>query len=107
MGSLRRQVYADGVTAATGTSSAVERLLASSEPAVRYMARVQARGESPTSTAAARERAKIPASPIVSKLLSEKRPADGLIPRGVYDKWLGAHWVLAFLSEIGDPPGDE
>jgi hypothetical protein len=40
-------------------------------------------------------------------MLSEMRPADGLIARGVYDKWLGGHWVLAFLSEIGYPPGDE
>src|SRR5687768_1466748 len=106
MGSLRHKVYADGVVTATGTSTAVEQLLASSEPAVRYLARVQALGESPTSRAAARERAKIPASPIVSKMLSEMRP-DGLIPRGVYDKWLGGHWVLAFLSGIGYPPGDE
>jgi hypothetical protein len=48
----------------------------------------------------------IPASPLVTRLLSEMR-ADGLIPRGPYDKWLGGHWVLAFLSEIGYPPGDK
>src|SRR5687768_11236751 len=106
MGTLRRRVYADQTVSATETSAAIEQLLASGEPAVRYLARVQALAESPTSRAAARERAKIPSSPLVATLLSEMQPADGLLPRGTYDKWLGGHWVLSFLSEIGYPPGD-
>ena len=93
---------------ATQKAPVVEQLLGSPEPAIRYLARVQAMGESPTDWGAASERAKIPSSsPLVAKLLSEVRDDDGLIPRGTYDKWLGGHWVLAFLSEIGYPPGDE
>jgi hypothetical protein len=91
---------------ATGTTAAVDQLLASDEPAVRYLTRISALGESPTARAAARERAKIPSSPLVTKLLSEMR-RDGLIPRGTYDKWLGGHWALAFLSELGYSPGDK
>jgi len=106
MGSLSGRVYADVAVTATETSAAIEQLLASDEPAVRYLTRVQVQGESPTSRAAARERTMIPSSPLVTKMLSEMRP-DGLIPRNPYDKWLGGHWVLAFLSEIGYPPGDE
>ena len=92
---------------ATSNSAAIEQLLASDEPAVRYLTRVQVLGESSRGKAAARERAKIPSSPLVTKLLAEMRTADGLIPRTTYDKWLGGHWVLAFLSKIGHPPGDQ
>ena len=89
-------------------TSVIDALLASNEPAVRYLTRVQALGESPRAKAAARERAKLrTSSPLVAKLLSEMRGGDGLIPRGTYDKWLGGHWVLAFLSELGYPPGDK
>jgi len=38
-------------------------------------------------------------------LLSERTP-DGTIPFHPYDKWYGAHWVLATLADIGYPPGD-
>jgi hypothetical protein len=38
-------------------------------------------------------------------LLSERR-ADGTIPHHPYQKWRGAHWVLAMLAEIGHPMGD-
>jgi hypothetical protein len=93
---------------ATQKAPVVKQLLESPEPAIRYLARVQAMGESPTGRGAAGERAKIPSSSaLVAKLLSEVRDDDGLISRGTYDKWLGGHWVLAFLSEIGYPPGDE
>ena len=92
--------------ATTHDSPAVRQLLGSPEPAIRYLARVHALGESPTDWGAARERAEIPRSPLVTKLLSEMRRDDRLSKRNVYDKWLGGHWVLAFLSEIGYPPGD-
>jgi hypothetical protein len=88
------------------SATAIEQLLKSDEPAVRFLARVQGLGEDPDSRPASRERKLIPQSPRVRTMLSEMRP-DGLIPRGTYDKWLGGHWVLAFLSEIGYPPGDK
>src|SRR5689334_8100475 len=108
MASLRTKAYARGGATATETSAGIiDQLLASDEPAIRYLARVQVLGESPASRAAARERAKIPDSPMVTTMLSEMRGSDGRIPRNTYDKWLGPHWVLAFLSEIGYPPGDK
>jgi hypothetical protein len=93
-------------TQTSATNAAVEQLLASDEPAVRYLTRVQVLGESPSSRSAARDRAKIRTSPLVAKMLSEMQ-SDGLIPGNTYDKWLGGHWVLALLSEIGYPPDDK
>ena len=43
---------------------------------------------------------------LVSQLLIDQGP-DGHIPFHPYNKWRGAHWVLACLAEIGHPPGDE
>jgi len=36
------------------------------------------------------------------------RAADGrlLRGRGIYQKWQGAHWVMAALADLGYPPGD-
>ena len=83
-----------------------EQLLDSAEPAVRYLTRVQALGEDPNTRPARRDREAIKTnSTIVRKLLSEVR-RDGLIAGGPYSKWRGSHWVLAFLSELGYPPGD-
>ncbi|HOF88440.1 MAG TPA: hypothetical protein PLZ36_10105 [Armatimonadota bacterium] len=44
-------------------------------------------------------------SPRVTKLLSA-RGENGKIPGGVYQKWMGAHWVLATLADLGYPSGD-
>jgi hypothetical protein len=30
----------------------------------------------------------------------------GRVPRGVYHKWLGCHWALAALADLGYPGGD-
>ena len=47
------------------------------------------------------------ASPRVGALLAG-RGADGRLLRGrsVYQKWQGAHWVMAALADLGYPPGD-
>ncbi len=82
-----------------------DELLASEDPAVRYLTRVQVVGESPASKTAKRERALIPRSPVVQKLLSELR-GNGVPPEPAYSKWRGSHWVMAFLSELGYPAGD-
>jgi hypothetical protein len=36
------------------------------------------------------------------------RKRDGRLLRGrnVYQKWQGAHWVMATLADLGYPPGD-
>lgn len=83
-----------------------DELLQSNDPAVRYLTRVLALGEDPDSRSAKKDRALIPKSPVVRALLSEVG-RDGLIPFEPYRKWRGSHWVLAFLSELGYPPGDE
>src|SRR4051812_32153352 len=88
------------------TASIADRLLESDDPVVRYNARVGILGEQPTSRAAQRERQEIPRSPIVRQLLSEMN-RNGNIPQPVYNKWRGPHWVMAFLAELGFPPGDE
>jgi hypothetical protein len=94
-------------TAAAKTGSAlVEDLLGSDEPVVRYLTRVLALGEWPDSGQAQREREKIPSGTLARALLGEVG-RDGLIHgRGPYSKWRGCHWVLAFLSELGYPPGE-
>jgi hypothetical protein len=80
-------------------SNIADRLLASEEPAIQYLTRVQVLGESPTSRAARRDRAMIPRSPLVRAMFSHVDPSP-------YRKWTGPHWILAFCSELGYPPGD-
>lgn len=41
---------------------------------------------------------------LLSRLLGFERAGT---VRGVYDKWQGAHWVLAALADIGYPQGDK
>src|ERR1043165_5231837 len=83
-----------------------DQLLAHDEPIVRYLTRVLALGEDPDSRSVQRERARIPKSPMVRTLLSEVG-RNGLIKGSPYSKWRGSHWVMAFLSELGYPPGDK
>ncbi len=87
------------------THTIIERLLTSDEPAVHYRTYVDVLGGKPESPQAAALRAEIPAGRAASLLLSE-RNRQGLLPYHPYNKWLGAHWVLAMLAELGYPPGD-
>ena len=43
---------------------------------------------------------------VLARTLLSERNADGQIPLNPYDKWRGAHWVLALLADLGYPPGD-
>jgi hypothetical protein len=45
-------------------------------------------------------------SPLVTGLLSE-RDEFNLIPWHPYQKWRGAHWLLACLADLEYPPGDD
>jgi hypothetical protein len=83
----------------------VDLLLSSDEPAVRYRTYVDVLGGDAQSVEARSLRAEIPGGHAARTLLSE-RDSRGLIPYHPYQKWLGAHWVLACLAEIGYPPGD-
>jgi len=89
------------------TTTQVDGLLASSEPSIRYKIRVGVLGESESSRSIRELRREIRASPRVAALLAG-RAADGrlLRGRGIYQKWQGAHWVMAALADLGYPPGD-
>jgi hypothetical protein len=54
----------------------------------------------------AKVREELTSSLIVHKLLCD-RNAEGIIPYRPYDKWFGAHWVLAILADLGYPAGDD
>lgn len=81
-------------------SNIIDWLLASDEPAVRYLTRVRLLGEDPRSRAANRDRAMIPRSPLMRALFSH-------VDASTYRKWTGPHWILAFCSELGYPPGEK
>ncbi len=85
----------------------LDTLLASPEPSIRYKTRVGVLGENPASGTMRALREEIRRSPRVRALLSG-RARDGRLLRGrtVYQKWQGAHWVMATLADLGYPRGD-
>lgn len=83
----------------------VSRLLASSEPCIRYRTVVDVLGHGTESGEAKRVREEIRTCERVRTLLS-RRDEKGHIPGSPYSKWMGAHWVLAQLADMGYPPGD-
>jgi hypothetical protein len=78
----------------------VERLLASREPAIRRLAQVGLLGGTPSVT-----EADVLAGPLVRGLLDGQRP-DGGFGTNPYSKWLGAHWRLVSLVELGVPAAE-
>ncbi len=84
----------------------IDRLMASSDPAAAYLARLRLSAVAPAADELARLQAAVRTSPRVQALLSERQD-DGRIPHHPYQKWRGAHWVLYALAELGYPPGDE
>lgn len=82
----------------------IEQLMASDEPCIRYRTLVDVCGLAPDSPQARPLREAIPSCARVERLLG-LRDRNGRLP-GVYNKFTGAHWVLADLAEIGYPPGD-
>jgi hypothetical protein len=83
----------------------IEQLLESEEPSVRYKVLVHVLGQDSDSEPIQQLQEEIRRSPRVKAFLSERR-SDGTLPFGPYTKWIGAHWVLAQLADIGYPPGD-
>ena len=85
----------------------LEALRRSSEPSVRWKARVFVSGEDPDSAALRGLQEAIRRSPRVRALLA-RRDAVGVLRAGhdPYRKWQGAHWVLAVLADLGYPVGD-
>jgi hypothetical protein len=82
------------------TRSAVDWLLASTEPAIRHLTRRDLLGEPEPEDGAA-----ILEGPKVRALLAGQRP-DGGFGVHPYSKWIGAHWRLVSLVELAVPAGE-
>lgn len=80
------------------TTAAIEWLLASDEPIIRYRARTWLQDEPETDAAVRADRHAIPDGNVVSTLLDFPEPA--LTP---YRKWFGLHWRLVSLADLGLP----
>jgi len=81
------------------TASAIEWLLGSREPAVRYLTRRDLLGG-----AGRDDRERILEGPWVRALLAGQH-ADGGFGQHPYGKWTGAHWRLVSLVELAVPAG--
>ena len=86
------------------TNPAVNWLLESDEPSVRYQTLTDLLGEPADSPEARKLQAAIPKSRRVQTLLSDQQ-ADGGFGVHPYHKWLGAHWRLVSLVELAVPQG--
>jgi hypothetical protein len=76
------------------------------EPALRHKLIVNVLGH-PASSQLARDASEVVSSaPQVQALLSACLQ-DGSLPHHPYKKWIGGHWVLSVLADLGYPPGDE
>jgi hypothetical protein len=82
---------------AVATDRGVELLLRSSEPLIRYRALLDLVGVAWDDPRVTEAHAAIPEGPIVRALLTD---APGRHP---YSKWIGAHWRLASLMDLGLP----
>jgi hypothetical protein len=85
------------------TAAALAWLLASDEPAVRYLTRRDLLGD--PETAAAADAAQVLEGPTARALLAGQRP-DGGFGVHPYRKWFGAHWRLVSLVELAAPAGE-
>ncbi len=83
---------------------AIEWLLGSKNPSVRYFTLKDLLDEPSNSTRLRVEQAKIPRGPFVKSLLSAQQ-SDGGFGVHPYSKWTGAHWRLVSLVELGIPTG--
>jgi len=85
----------------------VDRLLASRNPSIRWKTLVNVLGEDESSSKMKRLSREIQKSNIAKSLLQDQNASGQIASKhGVYDKWQGAHWVLATLADIGYPRGE-
>jgi hypothetical protein len=90
----------------TGLSErAIEWLLSSSDPSVRYLTLVDVLGEPAQAEAARSAREQVPSGARVRALLEGQRP-DGGFGVDPYSKWSGGHWRLVSLVELAVPPDE-
>ncbi|HEX9091089.1 MAG TPA: hypothetical protein VF831_06345, partial [Anaerolineales bacterium] len=76
------------------------------EPAFRWKIRSQLLTETIPAEGLRIKKDEFAGSPIIQRLLGDRKE-DGRIEYSVYDKWFGAHWVLAILADLGYPTGDQ
>lgn len=88
-------------------ADAIEALRSSDEPSIRWKVLVGVLGEDRGSKPVRDLEEEIRRAPRTRALLARHGP-DGCIRTGrnVYDKWQGAHRVLAALADLGYPAGD-
>jgi len=84
----------------------LSQLLRSKEPSVRWKARLGILDEDPESRSMRALREQIRHSRRAKALLRDRMRPGRSAPPGVYHKWLGIHWALAHLADLGYPPGD-
>jgi hypothetical protein len=81
-------------------SQLIEQL--NSEPALAWKVAVNVLGQAPDSSTARKAAETSRRSPLVTQLLA------GCDTNGhAYRKWIGAHWTLSMLADLGYPFGDE
>ncbi|MGA2505015.1 MAG: hypothetical protein ABSG01_13065 [Anaerolineales bacterium] len=73
-----------------------------SEPALAWKVAVNVLGAEPDSDGARKAAKTVRSSPLVTQLLSVC-DMDGR----AYRKWIGTHWILSLLADLGCPPGDD
>jgi hypothetical protein len=77
-----------------------DRLLRSEEPSIILRTRLDVLSEAPDSSAVRAARDAVRSSERVETLLGAAEQ------KSPYSKWVGLHWVLVDLAELGYPPGD-
>jgi hypothetical protein len=73
-----------------------------SEPALAWKVAVNVLGQAPDSSAARKAAETTRHSPLVAQLL-----AGGDTTGHAYRKWIGSHWTLSLLADLGYPAGDK
>jgi hypothetical protein len=81
-------------------SQLVEQL--KSEPALAWKVTVNVLGQAPNSSAAKKPAEITRQSPLVTQLLLGRDTTGH-----AYRKWIGSHWTLSLLADLGCPVGDE
>lgn len=86
----------------------INKLLNSENPSIKWKTLVNILGEDPNSKKIKKLEELIKQSSTIRSLLSNMSDTGKITSfRNVYDKWQGAHWVLASLADIGYPKNDE
>ena len=85
----------------------INSLLSVNNPSIQWKVRIHILNENRHSRVVQALEIAIKHSKIVRLLLQNVNEVGQIVsPKGVYDKWQGAHWILATLADIGYPRGD-